>query len=374
MQKEEKMSKSLGNSPDPLDLIDKYGADGLRHGIMSIAPKGQDIRFSEDRIQQGRNFCNKLWNVARFRTMSGAIGDNDSISDILARVKPEQIKDEDNAILVRLKSTIDEVENSYQYYEFNTVLHSIYKFFWNDFCDWYIENSKNRMKDEAEKETCLAIQDFCLREILLLLHPFTPFITEELWRLLAFGKDESIQFIPPTDGGEFINILKQAKIEIDPNSLAEIESIRELVTQLRALKADRNLSNNREVEFFFISDETNAALITKSEKSILEAVGAKSLIRIESPKSGLPAIVSSLGSFYLDLASGVNVEEETIRIKKEIEKLEQIIVSIEFKLDNEKFVSNAPPVVVEGARNQLVENQLKLKEARDILQAITEVS
>ena len=369
-----KMSKSLGNSPDPLDLIDKYGADGLRHGIMSIAPKGQDIRFSEDRIQQGRNFCNKLWNVARFRTMSGAIGDNDSISDILARVKPEQIKDEDNAILVRLKSTIDEVENSYQYYEFNTVLHSIYKFFWNDFCDWYIENSKNRMKDEAEKETCLAIQDFCLREILLLLHPFTPFITEELWRLLAFGKDESIQFIPPTAGGEFINILKQAKIEIDPNSLAEIESIRELVTQLRALKADRNLSNNREVEFFFISDETNAALITKSEKSILEAAGAKSLIRIESPKSGLPAIVSSLGSFYLDLASGVNVEEETIRIKKEIEKLEQIIVSIEFKLDNEKFVSNAPPVVVEGARNQLVENQLKLKEARDILQAITEVS
>ena len=170
-----KMSKSLGNSPDPLDLIEKYGADGLRHGIMSIAPKGQDIRFSEERIEQGRNFCNKLWNVSRFRTISGSIEGNQSTTGILARINANFFSEEDQAILIRLKATIDEVEKCYLNYEFNSVLHSIYKFFWTDFCDWYVEDSKNRLKDDDTKSTCLAVQDFCLREILLMLHPFTPF-------------------------------------------------------------------------------------------------------------------------------------------------------------------------------------------------------
>ncbi|HAU58963.1 MAG TPA: valine--tRNA ligase [Opitutae bacterium] len=369
-----KMSKSLGNSPEPLDLITKYGADGLRHGIMSIAPKGQDIRFSEDRIEQGRNFCNKLWNVSRFRALSGSTSGNQSVTQILSRIQPGQIKDEDAAILIRLKVTIDEVENFYQDYEFNSVLHAIYKFFWSDFCDWYVEDSKKRIKVESSKETCLAIQDFCLREILLLLHPFTPFITEELWTLLGFSDGDSIQSIAPMSGTGFMETIAQTKIELDPNALAEIESVRELVTQLRALKAERNLSNNREVEFFYVSGEECSKLISKMKRSILEAVGAKSLQRIDAPKSGLPAIVSNLGSFYLDLSSGVDVEVEIPRMKKEIDNLEKIILSIEYKLNNEKFVTNAPPKVVEGAKAQLVENRLKLKESTEILHSLSSIS
>ena len=369
-----KMSKSLGNSPDPLDLITKYGADGLRHGIMSIAPKGQDIRFSEDRIEQGRNFCNKLWNVSRFRTLSGSTSGNQSVTEILSRIQPGQIKDEDAAILIRLKVTIDEVETFYQNYEFNSVLHAIYKFFWSDFCDWYVEDSKKRIKVEASKETCLAFQDFCLREILLLLHPFTPFITEELWTLLGFSDGNSIQSIAPMNSTGFMETIAQTKIKLDPNALAEIDSVRELVTQLRALKAERNLSNNREVEFFYVSEEECSALISKMEKSILEAVGAKSLKRIDAPKSGLPAIVSNLGSFYLDLSSGVDVEVEILRMEKEIDNLEKNILSIEYKLNNEKFVTNAPPEVVEGARAQLVENQLKLKESTEILHSLSSIT
>ena len=366
-----KMSKSLGNSPDPLDLIEKYGADGLRHGIMSIAPKGSDIRFAEERIEQGRNFCNKLWNVSRFRTLCGSTAHNLSSAEILSRVNPEQLKDEDHAILISLKKTIAEVAKAYDSYEFNTVLHSIYKFFWTDFCDWYVENSKNRVKDENSKETCLAIQDLCLREILLLLHPFTPFITEELWTLLGFSDGHSIQGVHPTTGDELIQQLEAAKITLNPEAEKEMAAIRELVTQLRALKAERNLSSNRQVEFFYVAEGQSGHLLTKSEQAILDAVGARALHGVESSPAGLPAIVSSLGSFYLDLSSGVNVEEEKARISKEIENLQRIIQSIENKLKNEKFVSKAPEAVVAGAQAQLAENQAKLKESEDILNALS---
>ena len=134
---------------------------------MSIAPKGQDIRFSEERIEQGRNFCNKLWNVCRFRQMSGIPKDNSIIELILLRLNQEQLTKDDHAILLRLADTLDEVDKLYQEYEFNSVLHCIYHFFWTDFCDWYIEVSKPRMADSEAKETCLAIQDICIRQILL---------------------------------------------------------------------------------------------------------------------------------------------------------------------------------------------------------------
>ncbi|MDG1139121.1 MAG: valine--tRNA ligase [Opitutales bacterium] len=366
-----KMSKSLGNSPDPLDLIEKYGADGLRHGIMSIAPKGSDIRFAEERIEQGRNFCNKLWNVSRFRTLCGSTSQNHSQVQILSRIKPEQVKDEDHAILISLQRTIDEVEKAYKTFEFNTILHSIYKFFWSDFCDWYVENSKNRIKEETTKDTCLAVQDICLREMLLLLHPFTPFITEELWSLLGFSNGVSIQGIRPTTNEELQDLLAGANIVLSPSAEKEIAAIRELVTQLRALKAERNLSSNRNVEFFYVADAENGHLIAKAGQAILDAVGAKALNAADRPPSGLPAVASTLGSFYLDLSSGVNVAEEMTRITKEIESLGKIIKSIESKLENEKFVSKAPEAVVAGAKAQLADNQAKLKESEDILQSLT---
>jgi len=147
-------------------------------------------------------------------------------------------------------------------------------------------------------------------------------------------------------------------------------AIRELVTQLRALKAERNLSSNRQVEFFYVADGQSGHLITKSKQAILDAVGASALHTVEGPPSGLPAVVSTLGSFYLDLSSGVNVEEEKARISKEIENLGRIIQSIENKLKNEKFVSKAPEAVVAGAQAQLAENQAKLKESEDILKSL----
>src|SRR5687768_15203784 len=182
-----KMSKSLGNSPDPLDLIQKYGADGLRFGIVSIAPQGQDIRFQEDRIESGKNFCNKLWNASRFRQMSGEAGDNSSMTKILARLDAAKFDADDHAILERLIATTADVERCFTEFEFSAAVQTLYGFFWNDFCDWYVEVSKSKLQDPATKGTCLAIQDLVLRQTLMLLHPFIPFITEELWHLLGYG-------------------------------------------------------------------------------------------------------------------------------------------------------------------------------------------
>src|SRR6185436_7147101 len=144
-----KMAKSLGNSPDPLDLIAKYGADGLRFGLLQIAPLGQDVKFDEDRVEAGKNFCNKLWNACRFRQMNGPMSDNRSLEGILARVEPARMDDDDHALLGALVETMATLERSFADFEFATATQRLYAFFWNDFCDWYVEVAKSRVQDPA---------------------------------------------------------------------------------------------------------------------------------------------------------------------------------------------------------------------------------
>ena len=366
-----KMSKSLGNSPDPLDLIAKYGADGLRHGIMSIAPKGQDIRFSEERIEQGRNFCNKLWNVSRFRLMSASLEDNTMVELIVRRIQNDLVNEDDQAILLRLVETLDQVEKLYGEYEFNAVLQTIYRFFWNDFCDWYIEASKPRIQDSKSKGTCLAIQDICLRYILLLLHPVTPFITEELWTLLGFSNSNSIQEVSPGTGAELLNKLETGGLQLDPNVLDEMQNIRDLVTSMRSLKADRNLSNNRNVAFSFLADDTRAEVLARHTKSVLVTVGASALNRVDLAPPGMPALVTPFGSVYLDLTTGVDLNAEKARLQKELQQLEKIVNSVKGKLTNAAFTSKAPLDIIEGARHQLLENEAKLNETVEALAALS---
>ena len=186
-----KMSKSLGNSPDPLDLIAKYGADGLRFGLMRIAPHGQDIRFDEKQIEEGRNFANKLWNACRFRQLQGP----PTKSLALEPFSPYSAY-----ILLRLNETVDRVENAYDGYLFTEVAQSLYEFVWSDFCDWYLEAAKTELqsKEESVRLNCLSVVDHVLSSVLRLLHPFMPHITEELWHRMSFG-DSSIQFAPLTN-------------------------------------------------------------------------------------------------------------------------------------------------------------------------------
>src|SRR2546421_1777738 len=194
-----KMSKSLGNSPDPLDLIAKYGADGLRFGLMRIAPSGQDIAFDEKQIEEGRNFATKLWNAARFRQMHGA-------SEAAPALEDRALSIYSIEVLARFNELLVATENAYGGYKFNEVAQRLYDFFWGDYCDWFIEAAKTDIfsEDNARKASVLAVMDFVLSGFLRLLHPFMPHITEELWSLFGFGEGGTIQFAglptPPLGG------------------------------------------------------------------------------------------------------------------------------------------------------------------------------
>jgi valyl-tRNA synthetase len=174
------MSKSLGNSPDPLDLIAKFGADALRLGVMRSAPLGQDVLFDEKNVELGRNFCTKLWNAARFRQMQGGEWENE--------IDPAQLTSDDKWILLRLDSAIREVSRALDEYRFTDATQALYRFFWSEYCDWYLEASKAALTTELKVNT-LAVIDFVLGHTLRLFHPFLPFITEELWQDLGFAAE-----------------------------------------------------------------------------------------------------------------------------------------------------------------------------------------
>jgi valyl-tRNA synthetase len=291
-----KMSKSLGNSPDPLDLIAKYGADGLRFGIVSIAPQGQDIRFQEDRIEGGKNFCNKLWNACRFRQMSGDMADNSSCAAIMARLEPAQFDADDHAILDRLLGTTREVDRCFAEFEFSAAVQAIYGFFWNDFCDWYVEVSKAKLLEPATKANCLAIQDLVLRQTLLLLHPFTPFITEELWHLLGYGAEGT--FLMRDLQLENCSQIASRGLVIDHAAAAQVAQLKAVVSQVRAFKAEQGEAASKTSEFVVEATDAHWALLDANLAKLKRMMGAGSVVRgAMSPNA--PVTVTAFGSWNL---------------------------------------------------------------------------
>lgn len=366
-----KMSKSLGNSPDPIELIDKYGADGLRFGIISIAPQGQDILFAEERVEQGRNFCNKLWNACRFRQMSGDLGDNSSIAAIAQRLGFNQFDADDHAILGRLMATLDSTDLKLQSYEFNAALQEIYSFFWGDFCDWYLEVSKAKLQSEALKANCLAIQDLVIRQVLLMLHSFTPFITEELWHGLGYGKPaDFIQNINPGKGQDLSDELEKLGITVNLKAVEEIAQLREFVAEGRALKAKYRLASKSDVRFKYKCSPKEHDIIHRNLEKIKKLVGAQSLEWVEEDPEG-PAMVTPLGTLFIDLKASIDMASEQKRIEKEIEKLNKIISSSEAKLSNEKFLSQAPASVVQESKELLEKNKAKREEMMRLISSIS---
>ncbi len=361
-----KMSKSLGNSPDPLDLIERFGADGLRFGIMSIAPQGQDIRFQEDRIETGRNFCNKLWNACRFRQLSGPMADNRSPDAILARLDPAALDANDHAILDRLLAAEAGIAACFRDFEFSRAVQTLYAFFWNDFCDWHVEVSKTRVQDPAQRDACLAVQDLVIRQTLLLLHPFTPFITEELWHRLGYGGEG--EFIQNAQPG-CAPALDARGIRIDAAAVAETAALKAFAGAARALKSEYNLASKRDVRFFAVAADDAWAAIDRNSAILVKLIGAASIERRESV-DGAPASITPLGTLHLDLASSLDLAAERERLTKELEKIEKAIAATQARLANEAFTAKAPPSVIEGARKQLAENEARREETRRLLAAL----
>jgi valyl-tRNA synthetase len=365
-----KMSKSLGNSPDPLDLIEKYGADGLRFGIVMLAPQGQDIRFQEERIEGGKNFCNKLWNACRFRQMSGPAGDNSSLVAILGRLNPVQFDADDHAILDRLLATTREVNRCFYEFEFSAAAHALYGFFWNDFCDWYVEVSKAKLQTPDTKANCLGIQDLVLRQTLLLLHPIIPFITEELWSQLGYGAPGSFIEDARIENASQLATTSQAHgLKLDPEAIASVERLKNFALQARVLKAEHNVASRRDTSFFVTTTDADWAVLNANLAKLLRMAGAGTIARRDRV-DGAPAAVTQLGTLYLDLASTVDVAAEKVRLQKEVDQLTKHIAGTEARLANKAFTDKAPPAVIEGARKQLAEQQATRAEFERMLKSL----
>src|SRR6184192_3432818 len=347
-----KMSKSLGNSPDPLDLIMKYGADGLRFGLMRIAPSGQDIRFDEKQIEEGRNFATKLWNATRFRQMQGPSAAEPKIDN--AKLSIFSIE-----VLARLNETIDAIDSAYREYRFNEVAQRLYDFFWSDYCDWFVEAAKTEIfgEDEAKKKSVLAVMDNVLSAMLRLLHPFMPYSTEELWSLLGFGKN-SIQFDAPPE-----------KIRLHDVDLANgrrlVSRIYETVRAGRNLRAEAKIPSNKKMRYILRKDQKLVSDQLATLSKLLNAEEVK-LDRQCEPEAGVPVAVTPLGELFLTIAAGDKTAERE-RLDKEIVKVEAELRTVDGKLKNKSFVDRAPATVVKEHRQRLKDfsTQLeKLKQAR----------
>ena len=363
-----KMSKSLGNSPEPLDLIAKFGADGLRFGLLSIAPKGQDILFDEDRVGQGRNFCNKLWNAARFRQMSGPMADNSTLAAVVSRLKAAQLDDDDFAILQGLAELTDSTTKNLDEHEFTAYAQGLYSFFWGDFCDWYVEASKARLKDPALVDNCLAVQDLVLRQFLLLLHPVAPFISEELWHLLGYGTEKDfIQNHHTGSGGDLLRVLRENGIKLSAAKVADVALLREFVASVRGLKSQANQATRRDSVITIVAKDTTAKTLLESNRDKVSSMAGLAEITFADDAGDRTGSLNSLGTVLLELSGTVDVAGEKVRLAKELTKLEQAVAAGEAKLTNDAFVSKAPPKILEGARKQLDDAKAKRDEIARML-------
>ncbi len=363
-----KMSKSLGNSPEPLDLIAKFGADGLRFGLLSIAPKGQDILFDEDRVGQGRNFCNKLWNAARFRQMSGPMADNSTLAAVASRIKAPQLDDDDFAILQGLAELTDSTTKNLEEHEFTAYAQGLYSFFWGDFCDWYVEASKARLKDPSLVDNCLAVQDLVLRQFLLLLHPVAPFISEELWHLLGYGTEKDfIQNHHTGSGGDLLRVLRENGVKLSAAKVADVALLREFVASVRGLKSQANQATRRDSVITIVAKDATAKALLQSNRDKVSSMAGLAEITFADDAGERTGSLNSLGTVLLELSGTVDVPAEKIRLAKELTKFEQAVAAGEAKLTNDAFVSKAPPKILEGARKQLDDAKAKRDEIARML-------
>ncbi len=332
-----KMSKSLGNSPDPLDLIDRYGADGVRMGMMLAAPAGNDIMFDERLCEQGRNFCNKIWNA--FRLVSGWQED--------ASARPDEV----SALAVRwfrsrLNATVAEVADLMEKFRINEALMAVYRLFWDDFSSWYLEMVKPAYGCPVDAETMRATRSY-FDALLRLLHPFMPFITEELWQHLGESRaeGESIMYAAMPEGGT-----------VDETLVAMVARAREIISGVRAVRAKKNIPARDALTLNVLGDLEADITPMLCKLAGLEAVNT-------GAAKDAAAASFMVGTLELNvpLASAIDVPAEIGRLEKEIKYLEGFKASIEKKLSNERFVAGAPAAVVEGERKKLADTLSKLE-------------
>ncbi|MDP7011335.1 MAG: valine--tRNA ligase [Verrucomicrobiota bacterium] len=368
-KKNRKMSKSLGNSPEPLELIDKYGADALRFGTMRSAPLGLDVLFDEKDVELGRNFCNKLWNACRFRQMQGG--------ETEGEIDPALLTSDDQWILMRLDQAIREVTAAFGSYRFTDATATLYRFFWSEFCDWYVESCKATFFGEnaARTTNVLAVFDFVMGHTLRLFHPFLPYITEELWHGLGCSTD-----MPEEQGGRTIMTARwpkplddefRAHYGLDETVDQLIDAKHDLVTAGRNLRGIGNIPFAKKVEYIL----KPAGYLESYEIEVMQNLLNAESLKVDkafTPRKGTPTARSLLGELYLPLDGLVDVGAEKERLGKQLEKIEKEIAKVNAKLNNPNFVEKVPEEVLQESRDRLADWQEKDQQARKALEYLSE--
>lgn len=340
-EKGRKLSKSLGNSPDPITLFDKYGTDATRFSIMLMSPQGSDVYFSESGIEVGRNFMTKIWNASRFIMLNH----NEDFSD---EIDYDNIDNFDKWILSSLDDTIREVNKSFDKYQFNEAIKKIYDFTWNEFCNWYIEIVKDRFNSSnlSLRSNAFNISKHIIKKILLLLHPISPFISEEIWNHLKDKDDRDI----------IISQWPSTSSRVKSYDVDSIKDFKEIVTSIRTIRSELNIAPSKKIDIIVSvksDSEINAInhyrhLISKLSNTDKIDLG----IKIEKPSNSAIA-VCRIAEIYIPLGELVDKKEEILKLNKRLSELDKLIVSIEAKLSNKQFIDKAPEKVVDGEKNKL---------------------
>ncbi len=352
-----KMSKSLGNSPDPLELISEYGADGVRMGMLFSTPAGNDLPFDPVICEQGKKFSNKIWNAFRFLTMNMEEG---------VQYTPTLDIDSDNLVdqwmMARIQQTISGINEDFDNYKLNDALKKVYSLIWDDFCDWYIELAKpDNYGDSFDPQKMNVALGF-FEQLMKLLHPFMPFISEEIWQYIQDRKPEEALVISewPTYDSTLDN---QDDVKL-------FQTMQEMVSSLRNIRAEMGVSPKEELELLIKTKDAAIAQALSDNNWVFKKLQSLKSINIsesiEKPKACSSAIVNG-HELYVPLAGLIDVEKERERIQKEIDRIEGWLKGVNGKLSNKNFVDNAPEAVVENERNKKRDGEANLAKLREQL-------
>ena len=334
-----KMSKSLGNGVDPMEVIEQYGADALRWFLANGSAPGQDVRYSTDKMDAAWNFINKIWNASRYALMN--VGDLTADQVDITGEKTLA----DKWILTRLNQTIGKVTELFEKFEFGEAGRLLYRFIWDDFCDWYIEMSKETLAgdDEAAKLTTRSILVYVLDNTLRLLHPIMPFVTEEIWQSVPHVGESLVVATYPTVHLE----------QMDEKAAEEMEFLMDFIRSVRTVRNEMNTPLSKPINIIAkVSDAAHYAILKENESYIARFSNPEEFVYgedVEAPSDAVTSVITG-AEIYLPLAGLINIEDEIARLEKEAEKLQQEVDRVEKKLSNEKFVAKAPAAVVEAER------------------------
>ena len=347
-----KMSKSLGNGIDPLEMIDKYGCDALRMNMVTSNSPGNDTRFYVERCEAMRNFANKLWNASRYVMMNLS---EDSVNQLPAM---DKLEISDKWVLSKLNTLIAEVTENLEKYELGVAVQKVYDFIWDTYCDWYIELTKARLygEDADRKQTAIQVLVYVLDQVLRLLHPFMPFITEEIWQSLPHEGDALIVAAWP----QYREDLAFRQEE------SHMESVMNAIRSIRNRRAEMNVPPSKKAALYVLTSKPQ--VFTEGEGFILRLAYADSMTLLDAEPENLNGMVTCAtadAKLYIPMGQLVDVAKELERINKELDKARKNLASLEGKLSNESFVSRAPEAVVAAER-------AKAQKARDLIVSLEE--